>query len=218
MFKRLFQSSQNAFTPNAFTLAEAMVSLGLTGVLISITIPIMLSSVQNSNEDANKARIKRMQVELSNGMSRYRRENDVNAATARNVMDNMTFSRRYTSGTITLDAPPLNEVNASGTTSTFTLLEEGTHAYTLPFGGTLIAFSQAFSNTAFEDCANPELRAMRFLYDPDSRASGSNDSVFLYVYDDDRVRTLGTLVPNTCTQTATSQLRVLGADPKGFND
>jgi len=181
---------------NAFTLAEAMVSLTLTGILIAVSLPMILSSVQNSTESANGSKIKRMQTELANA----------------------TYSRRYTSGAVTLDAPPRNEANATEGTLTFNLSTVGTNVYTMPFGGTLIAFSQNFSSAAFATCANQEQRAMRFLYDPDSNVTNTNDSVFLYVYEDERVRSLGTLVPNTCTQTATSQARVLGADPRGFRD
>ena len=203
---------------NAFTLAEAMVSLTLTGILIAVSLPMILSSVQNSTESANGSKIKRMQTELANAMSAYKRTNDVNLATNVTVLENMTYSRRYTSGAVTLDAPPRNEANATGGTLTFNLSTVGTNAYTMPFGGTLIAFSQNFSSAAFATCANQEQRAMRFLYDPDSNVTNTNDSVFLYVYEDERVRSLGTLVPNTCTQTATSQARVLGADPRGFRD
>jgi hypothetical protein len=201
---------------NAFTLSEAMVSLVLTGTLIAISTPMILSSVQNSTEGANGAKIRRMQVELANAMSTFKRRSDVNVATALNVVENMTFSRRLTTGRITLDAPPLDEANEAGTTMTFTLTAAGTNAYTLPFGGTLVVESQAFANAAFADCVNPEQRAFRFLYDPDSRVSGNNDSVGLYLYENDRVRSLGTLVPNTCTQNAAALNRVVGADPRGF--
>ena len=207
---------------NAFTLAEAMVSLTLIGMLIAVSLPMILSSVQNSSESAKGAKIKRMQTELANAMTTYKRTNDVNLATNVNVLENMTYSRRYTSGSVTLDAPPRNEANATGTTLNFNLSTVGNNAYTMPFGGTLLAFSQDFSSAAFATCANPEQRAMRFLYDPDSTSSSSNDSVFLYVYEDERVRSLGSLIPNTCTQTSTqtstNQLRVLGADPRGFRD
>jgi competence protein ComGC len=203
---------------NGFTLAEAMVSLALTGVLIAVSIPMILSSTQNSAENAKAAKIKRMQTELANAMSTYKRTNDVNLATNVNVLENMSYSRRYTSGSVTLDAPPRNEANATGTTLDFDLSAAGNNAYTMPFGGTLLAFAQDFSSAAFATCTNPEQRAMRFLYDPDSTNSTSNDSVFLYVYEDSRVRSLGTLIPNTCTQTATAQARVLGADPRGFGN
>ena len=201
---------------SAFTLAEAMVSLTLTGVLIAVSLPMILSSVQNSSESAKGAKIKRMQTELANAMSTYKRTNDVNLATNVNVLENMSYSRRYTSGSVTLDAPRRNEANATGTTLTFNLEATVINAYTMPFGGTLVAFPQAFA--AFSNCTNPEQRAMRFLYDPDSTSSSSNDSVFLYVYEDERVRSLGSLTPNTCTQTSTNQLRVLGADTRGFRD
>jgi len=91
---------------NAFTLAEAMVSLTLTGILIAVSLPMILSSVQNSTESANGSKIKRMQTELANAMSAYKRTNDVNLATNVTVLENMTYSRRYTSGAVTLDAPP----------------------------------------------------------------------------------------------------------------
>lgn len=206
---------------NAFTLAEAMVSLTLTGILIAVSLPMILSSVQNSTESANGSKIKRMQTELANAMSAYKRTNDVNLATNVNVLEQMTYSRRYTSGSITLDAPPRDEddnANATDASLDFDLSAAGNNAYTLPFGGTLVAEAQDFSSEAFATCANPEQRALRFLYDPDSSNSSSNDSVLLYVYENERVRSLGTLVPNTCTQTATSQARVLGADPRGFRD
>jgi type II secretory pathway pseudopilin PulG len=202
----------------AFTLAEAMVSLTLTGIIIAVSLPMVLSSVKNSTESANGAKIKRMQTELANAMSAYKRTNDVNLATNVNVLEQMTYSRRYTSGSVTLDAPPRNEANATGTSLTFALSAVGNNAYTLPFGGTLVAAAQDFSSEAFATCANPEQRALRFLYDPDSSNSGGNDSVLLYVYEDERVRSLGTLIPNTCTQTATAQARVIGADPRGFRD
>jgi Tfp pilus assembly protein PilE len=201
---------------NAFTLSEAMVSLTLTGILSALSTPMILSSVQNSTETANGAKIKRMQVELANAMSTFKRRNDVNVATAVNVVENLTYTRRYTSGNVTLDAPPRNEANQAGTTWTFTLTQAGTNAYTLPFGGTLVVESQAFSNNAFANCTNVEQRAFRFLYDPDSTASGNNDSVGLYLYENDRVRSLGTLVPNTCTQNTAALSRVVGADPRGF--
>jgi type II secretory pathway pseudopilin PulG len=203
---------------SAFTLAEAMVSLTLAGILIAVSLPMILSSVQNSSESAKGAKIKRMQTELANAMSTYKRTNDVNLATNVNVLENMTYSRRYTSGAVTLDAPPRNEANATGVTLNFNLSVVGNNAYTMPFGGTLIAFPQDFSSAAFTTCTNPEQRAMRFLYDPDSTSSNDNDSVFLYLYEDERVRSLGTLIPNTCTQTAIAQVRVLGADPRGFRD
>jgi Tfp pilus assembly protein PilE len=201
---------------NAFTLSEAMVSLVLTGTLIAISTPMILSSVQNSTENANGAKIKRMQVELANAMSTFKRRNDVNVATAGNVVENMSYSRRYTSGNVTLDAPPRNEANRANETETFTLTAGVTNAYTLPFGGTLVVESQTFANAAFADCVNAEQRALRFLYDPDSRVSGNNDSVWLYLYETDRVRSLGTLVPNTCTQNVAALNRVVGADPRGF--
>jgi competence protein ComGC len=208
---------------NGFTLAEAMVSLALTGVLIAVSIPMILSSTQNSAENAKAAKIKRMQTELANAMSIYKRTNDVNLATNVNVLENMSYSRRYTSGSVTLDAPPRNEANATGTTLDFDLSAAGNNAYTMPFGGTLLAFPQDFASDPFTTdtyttCTNAGRRAFRFLYDPDSTSSNDNDSVFLYVYEDERVRSLGTLVPNTCTQTATAQARVLGADPRGFGN
>ncbi len=212
MFSAIFKEYHNGFT-----LAEAMVSLMLTGVLIALTLPMILASVQNSSDSEKAAKIKRMQMELANAMSTYKRTNDVNLANNVNVLDNMTYSRHYTNGAVTLDAPPRNEANAAvNTLFSDNLSSLGTNAYTMPFGGTLVAFSQDFSSAAFASCNNPERRALRFLYDPDSRADNNNDSVFLYVYEDERVRTLGTLMPNTCTQTSTNQLRVLGADPKGF--
>jgi hypothetical protein len=206
---------------NAFTLSEAMVSLVLTGTLIAISTPMILSSVQNSTENANGAKIKRMQVELANAMSTFKRRNDVNVATALDVVENMTFSRRLTTGDITLDAPPLNEDNEANETETFTLTAGVTNAYTLPFGGTLVVERQNFANAPFTTntyttCTNAGRRAFRFLYDPDSTASGNNDSVWLYLYETDRVRSLGTLVPNTCTQNAEALNRVAGADPRGF--
>jgi len=201
---------------NAFTLSEAMISLVLTGILIAVSMPMILSSIQNSVESSGRGRIKRMQVELANAMSTFKRRNDVNVASAGNVVENMTYTRRYTSGSVTLDAPPRNEANQAGTTRSFTLSATGTTAYTLPFGGTLVVEPQAFSDNAFSNCTNAERRAFRFLYDPDSRASGNNDSVGLYLYENGQVRSLGTLVANTCTQNAQALNRLVGADPRGF--
>ena len=194
----------------AFTLAEMVISLGLTAVLVAISIPLIFSSMVDTQEDAKRARIDRMRTELANGMNRFRMGNDPSTATSTAIMQRVEFSRRLTAGAVNLDSPPRNE--AGGVVAAGTLLVENPNTtYVMPFGGTLVVPNEDLST--LNACTNIERRALRFIYDPDGRVGNDSDAIFIYLYEDASVRTLGTLMNDTCTAESNDQDRVVGADP-----
>jgi competence protein ComGC len=198
---------------HAFTLAEMVISLGLVGVLVAISIPLIFSSMVDTQEDAKRARIDRVKAELANGMNRFKMGNDPSTATSADIIQRIEFSRRLTTGSVALDFAPMNELGQDIPEGAFNfpLAANANSAYTMPFGGTLIVPNEDLG--ALTTCANIERMALRFIYDPDGRVGEDSDGIIIYLYEDASVRTLGTLMQDTCTAVSNDQDRVVGADP-----
>jgi competence protein ComGC len=197
----------------AFSLVEMLLALGITTILIGLSIPMILSNAQQTQGDQNKAKVQQLKNALANTMNSLRMEQDVNALSNASFMQRMKYTQLKTSASLSLDLSPRDESGtaaASGGSSThnFTATEP---AYYLPFGGVLLDFPQNLAT----NCSTVEenMKAFRFYYDPDARASGNNDTVYLYIYLNGDVRTLETIKPHTCTAVTATQARITGSDP-----
>ena len=198
---------------HAFTLAEMVISLGLIAVLVAISIPLIFSSMVDTQEDAKRARIDRIKTELANSMNRFKMTNDPSEATSADIVQRIEFSRRLTVGSVSLDFAPMNELGQDIPEGAFNfpLAANTNAAYTMPFGGTLIVPNENLATLT--TCTNIERLALRFIYDPDGRVGSDSDAIIIYLYEDASVRTLGTLMQDTCTAVSDDQDRVVGADP-----
>jgi|GEM_PF-5211534 len=220
MFKYLRSRSHAAFS-----LAEVAITLGAIAVLIGITLPMAMSGAGEMQTDANRARAKGMMAQLSAALSDYLMTGqNIESATDDLIFDNVEFSKKLTSGSITLDPAPRNlGGTAGGASQTFNLSSGGTRAYQMKSGGVLVVTDQAFNNASFTACVGMvdatsgrslKRRAMHALFDPDGKVSGEANSVHVFIYEDASARTLETLGgANTCVHGNATQPAIANADP-----
>ncbi len=172
-----------------FTLAELLSALAILGVIATFTIPKVLTSSQNGQSNA-------MGKEAMASLSQMHLVAQLNGTlssttTGIDILNSLNYIKTTTTGNLD-QYNGFSSIDCAATTP----------CYFLANGGAIRAANESFGGT-------DGLRALRFWFDPDGEYSGSttgaSKSLQIFVYYNGRVRTRGTIEPNTVSSTATSQ-------------
>jgi len=173
---------------SAFTLAELLIALLILGVIATFTIPKVLQSQQDSQWNSSAKEVAGMftqaqQILSSKGL--------LNANTRReDFTPYFNYVRVVTTGLV--DG---RQTQGSDDCSTMPLCLQLHNGGILYFINPNVSFSSTLSTGAIS-----------FNFDPDGQYSGSTNgpgkAVLFFLYYDGRVRTYGTIDPNTCPSNA----------------
>lgn len=166
-----------------FTLAELLIALAILGVIATFTIPKILSS---SNDSQLNAIAKEVAGTISNAYQEYKTSNTIDSNTG---PADLTHYMNYVSvdSLSTIDhLQTTSAVDCSAGSYTCLKLHSGAYLYYRP--------------TGHFDGVNTT-NAIWFALDPDGKYSGtttgSGKSISFWLYTNGRLKTYGTLEPNT---------------------
>lgn len=173
-------------TWKAFTLAELLIALAILGVIATFTIPKVLNS---QNDGRYNSIAKEAAASVSQAYQLYRKDNTVDANTRMlDLIPYLNYVRQQTTGTID-HRYTLGTLTCSGTYT-------GRYCYVLHNGAMLVFLS------ALQFDGTGPTNAISFNVDPDGKVTdgttnGPGKSVQFFLYLDGRLRTRGTVEPNT---------------------
>jgi prepilin-type N-terminal cleavage/methylation domain-containing protein len=174
-----------------FTLAELLVALAILGVIATFTIPKVLNGMQDSRSNAIA---KEAAASISAAYQLYKLDNTVTSSfTLANLIPYLNYVKQA----------PVNLAIDDVESGTFSncMAVASYPCYQL-HNGAMIKISTA---TTFNGTTS--LNAVPFFIDPDGRygnsTTGPSKSVLFYLYYDGKIRTVGTIQPNTVNSVGT---------------
>jgi prepilin-type N-terminal cleavage/methylation domain-containing protein len=163
-----------------FTLAELLISLAIYGVMATFTIPKILHSAGNNQYNAM------LKETLSTMAQGYQIEQNKGTITASTTFDiiipHLNYVRELTSGTIQTSWSGSPTMDCDGASSRCFLLHNG--------GVLWFNNWESFGGTS-------NLHSVVALFDPDG--TNPEKGVFITVYYNGRITTLGSMAPGTTT-------------------
>jgi prepilin-type N-terminal cleavage/methylation domain-containing protein len=169
-----------------FTLAELLIALAILGVIATFTIPKVLNGMQDTR---NNAIAKEAAASVSAAYQLYKLNNTVTSSfTLANLIPYLNYVKQAPVGTAIDDTE-------SGT-FTNCMVAASYPCYQLHNG----AMIKIHTATTFNGTTS--LNALPFFLDPDGRY-GNSKSVLFFLYYDGKIRTIGTIQPNTVNSVST---------------
>lgn len=165
-----------------FTLAELLIALAILGVIATFTIPKVLNAQADSKF---KATAKEAAGIVAEALHQVRlREGITATTTAGTILPYLNYVKQETFGLVD-NGQGLGTLNCAGTATCLRMHN----------GGTLVFWA----TDAF--CGLNTTNALPFFWDPDgttdSTTNGPGKSLMLFIDADGRLRTKGTILPNT---------------------